>query len=327
MPRRLPPVPDPLLAVAGRQAGLVSVGQCLEHGVTRDQAAAHVRRGDWQVAARTVYDLGPAHGTHPVDHARRRAAVLGVLAHPGAVATGLCALVLHGVLGAPQVVEPEVTLPTGAARRPRPPVRLRRIAVRARTAPGGFPAATVPDALVQAVPALDRRHAVALMDSALHQRLLTPSELTAAHASAARHPGIARTHGWWSSADGDAESPAETWARLSCVDSGCPPDVLQLPVADGEGRPFARIDLAWLLPDGRALLVEIDGRDVHSTPEAVFADRRRQNRIVTPQTVVRRFSGRDAWRGEVGPAVRRELLTAGWYRRPVRPGIVLRLDG
>ena len=57
------------MAVAGRQAGLVSVGQCLEHGVARDQAAAHVRRGDWQVAARTVYDLGPAHGERPVDQA------------------------------------------------------------------------------------------------------------------------------------------------------------------------------------------------------------------------------------------------------------------
>ncbi|MGF0118171.1 type IV toxin-antitoxin system AbiEi family antitoxin domain-containing protein [Promicromonospora sp. Marseille-Q5078] len=329
MPRPAPPVPAALARVAGRQEGLVSAAQCREHGVTRSQVAGHVRRKAWDVVAPTVYDVGPPSpgGRHPHDRARRRAAVVGLLAHPGAVATGVCALVLRGVQGAPTVVEPEVTFPDGLSRRARPPVRLRRIVLERWDEIDGFACATVPDAFAQAVPDLDRRHAVALMDSALHRRDVTADGLAQAHDRARTHRGVMRTHSWWGEADGRAESPAETWARLSCADAGFAPDTLQLLVADGRGRPFARVDLAWRLPDGTALLVEIDGRDVHSTPEAVYADRERQNRIVTRRTLVRRFTGADAWSGRVASDVARLLTDAGWRPHPLPHDAVLRLDG
>lgn len=326
MPRLLPPVPDPLRALAVRQEGLLSVRQCGDHGVTRQQLAARVRRKKWAPAARGVYDTGlVTPGGDPYDHRRRRAAVLGLLAYPAAVATGSCALVLRGVAGTPAELRPEVTLPDGTSRVSRGPVTVRRLPLSRWDLVDGFACAATDEALRQAVPRLDRRHALAVMDSALHRGLVTPAEVTAAHDAVRGHRGVARTHRLWELADGRSESPAESWARLSCHDLGVPPDVLQLPVVLA-GRTVARVDLAWLLPDGGALLVEVDGAEVHSTPGAVVDDRRRQNLIDSRRTVVRRFSGTDAWRGVVGPLVARELRAAGWRPGPVRPDAVLSLD-
>lgn len=58
----------------------------------------------------------------------------------------------------------------------------------------------------------------------------------------------------------------------------------------------------------------------------MLADRRRQNRIDTRRTVVRRFTGREAARGRVGAEVARELILTGWRPRTLEAGVVLRLD-
>jgi hypothetical protein len=103
-------------------------------------------------------------------------------------------------------------------------------------------------ALAQAVPELGREHAVAGLDSALHQQLITPSGLERAHDLARRTRGIAKTHEWWSLADARAESPAETRGRLSCIDAGVPPDALQQVFLWPNGGVAARVDLAWATP-------------------------------------------------------------------------------
>ncbi|MEG3616264.1 type IV toxin-antitoxin system AbiEi family antitoxin domain-containing protein [Isoptericola haloaureus] len=320
MPRPPAALPPSLIALARRQAGLVSLRQCVARGVPADRITRAARSGRLPRVARGVYDVGaglPPSRADPQDVRRRRAAALGVLAHPGAVATGVCALVLRGVQGAPTVVQPEVAFPDGSSREAVTPVRVRRVPVRRWEVVGGLRCAEVADALAQAVPELDRRHAVALMDSALQQGFLTEAELAAAHDDARGRPGVERTHRWWGEADGRAESPAETWARLSCLRAGVPPDALQQVVVDADGGFLARVDLAWSLPDGRVLLVEIDGAEPHSSPRAVYRDRVRQNDLVTARSLVRRYTGTDAWHGAVGPAVRRLLEPTGW--RPGRP--------
>lgn len=75
--------------------------------------------------------------------------------------------------------------------------------------------------------------------------------------------------------------------------------------------------MAWALPGGGVLLVEIDGREVHSRPEALVGDRRRQNRIDTRSTVVRRFTGSEARDGTAAAEVRQVLTAARWTPRPV----------
>ncbi len=328
MPCRPPPVPAALLKVATRQEGLVALAQCIEHGVTKQQAAEHVRRRTWSRPTRGVYDLRipPVPGTHPYDHERRRAAILGLLAWPGSVATGVCALVLHGIQGAPRTIAPEVTFPDGSPRRPQDGIRVRRIVQHRWDVVEGFRCAPVVDAVAQAVAELRWFHAVAMIDSARHRGKLGGDDLVAARASTRAYCGWRRADPWWDDSDSRAESPAETWARLSCTQLGFPPDAVQLPVALGPAAPVARVDLAWRLPDDGALLVEIDGHEAHTLPEAVVNDRRRQNRIDTRCTVVRRFTGTEALKGRVGSDVGRELILGGWRPRKVGSGVVLRLD-
>lgn len=325
MPRRPPSIPRPLATLAVMQEGLVSIRQCREHGLTGQQVCEAVSRGDWRRLARGVFDLTdkvPLPERREVDRQRRQTAILGGLAYPGAVVTGMGALVLHGVQGAPAAYRPEVTFPNGSSRRPQGPVRLRRVRLEQWLTLGEIALATVPDALVQAVPGVDRRFAVAMMDSARNQLRISGADLRAAHERARSSRGVLRTHPWWDESDPRAESPAETWARLACLDAGIPPDALQLRVLSPEGRLVARVDLAWLLPNGCWLLVEIDGRDEHDAPAAVFRDRVRQNRILTDRTLMRRFSGQEAWTGTLAQELATLLRSAGWQPGLPTPGFL-----
>lgn len=300
---------------ASMQEGLVSLRQCLQFGLSGQQATEAVNRGGWGRVARGVYDLSrvvPLVDRHEIDRNRRRTALLGALAHPGAVITGVCALVLYDLQGAPPSINAEVTFPDGAPRRASARVRVRRVPLEQWVAVGDIALATVTDAFAQAVPTLERRHAVALMDSARHQGRLSETQLQEAHARAGARRRVGRTHAWWDESDPRAESPAETWARLTCNDAGIPPDALQLRIVSPDGRLLARTDLAWRLPDGRWLLVEIDGREAHDAPAALFRDRTRQNRIMTDRTLIRRFSGQEAWEGTLATELSSLLSAAGW---------------
>ncbi|MDR0482181.1 MAG: hypothetical protein LBH13_03325 [Cellulomonadaceae bacterium] len=77
------------------------------------------------------------------------------------------------------------------------------------------------------------------------------------------------------------------------------------------GAILARVDMAWLLPDGTWLFAEIDGAEYHSAPRAVYADRQRQNALMRLGKVMR-FTGKDAWNLRIGAAVGRELEGTGW---------------
>jgi len=302
-------VPQTLLAVAAGQGGLVSIAQCREHGLSDKEVAGRTRRGTLARVTRGVYDVGavPLAG-RSWDELRVRAAWAGLLAFgDDAVAVGSCALVLHGVRGLPTTVRPEAAVPRGRNRLDRDGIALRQFdAGMTVTEIGGRPVATLDWALAQAVPELPRANGLAVLDSALHQGLTDADGLRRAHEHARGRRGVASRHTLWEIADARAESPLESFARLDCVDEGVPPHVLQLPVHDHDGRVVARGDMAWRYRDGRWLVAELDGQDVHSTPHAVFADRARQNRLVaTGRIDVLRFTGRDV--GTIGRAVRAAL--------------------
>ncbi|WP_277213608.1 type IV toxin-antitoxin system AbiEi family antitoxin domain-containing protein [Isoptericola croceus] len=328
MPARPLAVPDAVRFFARSQEGLVSARQCRRAGLTGQQVHRLVASGRWSRVLRGVYDTGEPGDLDldAYDRRRRRSAVLGPLAYPGSVATGVAALVLHDVQGSPQAVTPEVTFPDGTPRRGAGPVVVRRMPLRRHASPMGVPCAVVEDALVQAVPTVGRLHAVALMDSARQRRAIGRATFGRAADRAGRRPGGLARAGWWSSSDARAESPAETWARLTCADAGCGPDLLQLPVDDATGREVARVDLAWLLPDGGALLTEVDGEAVHGTLAALHRDRERQNRIVGRRTIVQRFTGGEAWDGTMAGRVREVLTAERWHPQAPAPGFRLRLQ-
>ena len=128
---------------------------------------------------------------------------------------------------------------------------------------------------------LRREPAVSVLDSALHQGLLVPEDLEELQRRARGRRGVARSREWWCLGDGRAESPLETRARLIAIDAGHPPDELQLPIVDSHGVLLGFGDLAWKRQHlrRRTMVVEADGEDVHSRPEALFRDRYRGNDI------------------------------------------------
>jgi very-short-patch-repair endonuclease len=76
-------------------------------------------------------------------------------------------------------------------------------------------------------------------------------------------------------ADGRAESPQETRARVKLVLAGFPPPVPQFEVRV-DGQFVARLDLAW--PEAR-VAVEYDGV-WHAGPRQLTLDRLRTNRLL-----------------------------------------------
>lgn len=242
---------------------------------------------------------------------RRRAAVWRALLTVGedrAVATGWCALALHGVEGLPAGLVPEAGATTTGTHAFRGGVR-RRV-VTAGTPVRWIDGVRVVDpvsALAQTLPALARHHAVAVLDSSLHRGLVTEDALPDVRSACRGRRGAGRLRPWWDLVDGRAQSPLETWARLQCHDAGVAPHDLQIPVRTASGRIIACGDLGWVLADGRLLVVEIDGAAPHGTPEALHRDRERQNAIVATGAVVLRFTARDVHAGRVASTVVRHL--------------------
>jgi hypothetical protein len=310
--------------LAAQQEGLLSVRQCCAVGIDRRRIRRLVEHGIWRQEGEHVVDTDPVPPSTRVradyfDHIRRRSAVKGLLVWPGTAAVGAAALALHGVAGLPRHIEPEVSFPRGARRRSRDGVIVRQYGAFQTVPHGSWRIAKIEHALAQALPTLSRDDAVAVLSSALNRKLLDRTGLDKVRKLLHRRRGAGAALGWLGLADGRDDSPAETRARLSCVDHGVPPDRVQI-VFHKDGRFLARCDLAWLLPDGRWLVVEIDGVGPHSTPEALVRDAPRQNRLLaTGKIVLLRFKPADNDRqGGIGAVVAAHLAELGG-RAPSSP--------
>lgn len=301
--------------------------QCLDAGMTPRQVSRRLESKVWERVVRGVYDTGapePASMSEQFDRRRRRSALVGPLSQPRGIAVGLGAIVLQGVRGTPPEIPWEVAVPRAQPRLSAGPVRTRRILVPEPRVVHGIPCMPVPQALGLAVPTLRRRDAVAVIDSARFQGLLSDDDLAWARSTTVGRRGARASRSWWARSDARAESPAESWARLSCADAGFPPDAVQLWARAGDR--WYRLDLAWVLPDGGLLIVEIDGREVHDRVEALFEDRERQNRLVAPSTILRRYTGSDARAGVVAAEVSVLLRSRGWRPRPLGPDVAYDVD-
>jgi hypothetical protein len=149
------------------------------------------------------------------------------------------------------------------------------------------PVRTVADNLLR----VDRFAGVSLLDSALNLGLLHGDDLPAVAAMLLGRRGAVAARPWLAQADCRAQSPLETRVRLRCADGGVAPEELQFAVRDTSGHLLGVADLAW---SGAGLLAEADGRGPHGTPDAVHADRRRQNRLINAGWRLLRFTWIDA---------------------------------
>lgn len=309
------PVPQELLSLARGQAGLVSSGQCDAAGVGPSRRRNLVARGSWHRVTRGVLDTGDVPpGLHPYDVDRLRSAWSALLTNRLAIAVGSCALVLHGIKGLPRRIIPEVTFPRGTARRSRDGIVFRQYGADLETVElHDREVVTAAHALAQALPTLTRDQAVACLDSALHQGLIQDEDLTEIRRQLVHRKGSVRVVSWLPLADGRAESPPESHARLRCHDAGITPDDLQREFFDDRGRFLGRGDLVWYLGGGRWLIVEIDSQEFHGAERQVRRDATRQNGLVSEgkNTVLRFFPGHVTGGHFVGE-VARTLRQEGW---------------
>jgi hypothetical protein len=124
---------------------------------------------------------------------------------------------------------------------------------------------------VEVARALRRPRALATLDAALRSRTCARAELWRAAIQQAGRRGIVAVRELLPLADGRAESPMESEARLAMIDGGLPIPELQYEIVDGNGE-LRRLDFAW--PEQR-VAVEYDGLDWHSGDDAMPRDRKR----------------------------------------------------
>jgi hypothetical protein len=124
---------------------------------------------------------------------------------------------------------------------------------------------------IEVARSLRRPRALATLDAALRSGTCNRAELWRAAFEQAGRRGIVHVRNLIALADGRAESPMESWARLVMLDGGLPAPELQYQVIDGNGER-RRLDFAW---PHALVAVEYDSEDWHGNPDAVRNDRRR----------------------------------------------------
>ncbi|MGW2094489.1 hypothetical protein [Promicromonospora sukumoe] len=312
----IPRAAGPLLR---RQAGLLSADQCEELGIGREVRRRMVGQLRWTSPARGVYDTDPVPLNNRIrddwfDHVARWRTWFALLVHgPDGVATGCCALVLHGVSGLPRDFPLEVAREDRSPRRTRHDVPVVDYPAFPTESIGDRAVAQLDHAAAQALPGLPRPNALAVLDDLARRHDFTPTRLVELHDLLRRRHGAAALHELFGLVDPRSESPAESAARLSCHDNEVPPDDLQARIVV-DGAVVARVDLVWRLPDGRWLVVEIDGVGPHSTAQALVRDAPRQNQLLASgQVIMLRFKPADNERpGGVGAKIAKVLAGHGW---------------
>ena len=113
---------------------------------------------------------------------------------------------------------------------------------------------------------LRRPRALAVLDAALHVGRCTGTELAAAVTEQRGRRGIVHVRDLVGLADGRAESPMESEARLVFIDGGLPMPELQFEIRDLHGKLW-RVDFAW--PDSN-VVAEYDSVEWHANPDGGY---------------------------------------------------------
>ena len=114
-----------------------------------------------------------------------------------------------------------------------------------------------------------RPRALAVLDAALHVGACTAADLAAAVREQQGRRGIVVVRELLAYADGRAESPMESEARLVFIDGCLPPPELQYEIVDLHGQLW-RTDFAW---DDAKLVAEYESMEWHASPAALKHDR------------------------------------------------------
>ncbi len=245
---RIMSAPKPL--ETRRIAGIVTTAELVGAGVSDCRIRTLVKRGDLHRVGRGAY----ADGAKARDMLKRRdgrqllelaAAVAAV--GPTAVVSHESAAYLHSIdLLARQDHAASLTYPPRRAGTARAGVRLHAATVPAEqvTAVVGLRVTTPARTVVDLARMLEFRAGVVAADSALHRNLVTKPELQAVLGMCAQWRGARLAADVIAFADGRAESPLESIARVAFSDCGLPPPDLQVWLG-GTTEPIGRVDFYW----------------------------------------------------------------------------------
>lgn len=246
-----------------RQRGVATSGQILQH-LTRRGFEAELKTGDLERIWQGVYCRG-----EPTDELRLRGLDLSCgTAVPVCLGT---AAALHG-FDTEEPADFHVLSPPGSRLRSADGLVVHRRDGAPLVMVGERPATSPAWTAVEVARSLRRPRLLATLDAALRSRSCSRPELWRAASQQAGRRGIVAVRDLIPLADGLAESPMESEARLAMIDGGLPIPELQYEIIDGNGE-LRRVDFAW--PEQR-VAVEYDGLDWHSGSDAMRRDRRRQ---------------------------------------------------
>ncbi len=250
-----------LLTVTSRKrlAGLVKCGRLIRvcHGVymaTEPDMSDRLAAAELMVNQRLVACMGTAAALYGFD--TEATSQLHVL-DPGIRMRPSLRLMVHQRIGAP----------------------LRRVQGRLATTPAWT--------AVEIARTLRRPRALATLDAALHVGACSRVELEAVIREQRGRRGIVKVRELFGYADGRAESPMESEARLVFIDSQLPLPELQYSIVDRHGRRW-RVDFAW--PDAM-VIAEYDSVEWHVGRDALLHDRLKTARLqecgwtIIPMTV------------------------------------------
>jgi hypothetical protein len=136
----------------------------------------------------------------------------------------------------------------------------------------GLPTTTAARTAIDLARTLPFRAGVVAVDSALHSRLASVTELESVLAVCSRWRGAAIAAEVISFADGRSESPLESIARVVFRDCGLPAPKLQALI--GTAEDVARVDFFW---DEFRTIVEVDGAVKYADPQRAQAQLKRDS--------------------------------------------------
>lgn len=257
--------------------------------VHTDTVRSALRRRDIVSLQRGIYVPGDR-SRNPIEAA---CAAVHAVDEPGSAASHHTAARVHGLV-VPDGGPDHLTIPRAQRRPHRDRLRIytARLPAEDVVDVDGVPLTSVARTTVDLSRVLPRVPAVWAVEGALRSRTVTRAELEEVAVRLARSPGIVRARERFRSAEPLSQSPLETMARLFLLDAGLPAPELQMELELADGRSVF-VDLGYR---EQRVGIELDGRSPHELPEAVFRDRRRQNKVAFTSVLLLRYTWWDVKR-------------------------------
>jgi hypothetical protein len=311
-----------MMPQTGRVAGIVTTAELTAAGFSDDRILTLTKRGDLYQVGRGAY----ADGTRAREtlafadglQLLRLAAAVAVRGS-GTVVSHESAAYLYSMDLLAALEAPTLTCPPRRGRKARQGIRLHSAALPAGqvTVRAKLPVTTPARTVVDLARTLSFKAGVVTADSALRRTLVTKTELTAVLASCARWPGARRAAAVIDFADGLAESPLESIARIAFKDCGLPPPELQVWLG-GTDEPIGRVDFYW---KQYLTIAEVDGAMKYADPERARAQLRRDSMFRDDGFEVVHFTWQQITQtpGQVAASIRnafRRGARNGGLRRP-----------